>query len=186
MVNLISSLRTPLELRVAAKHPNPNTGLSKPATASPKAVTANSPAPAAATSSSSQVPDFRDLFTGKTTPVVPQQPNTPPTAESVFGANPWISNPTGIGPNGIAFGYNRYYFATPQTAAKVADMVGGTVVQSNCFTPNGGAFSQQQPNLMVKLPDGRMINPGLVASFYTNGWPQSYIDQMIAAEVRNA
>ena len=65
-------------------------------------------------------------------------------------------------------------------------MVGGTVVQSNQFTPSGGAFNQQQPNEMVRLPDGRLINPGLVASFYTHGYPQSYIDQMVAAEVKNA
>jgi len=65
-------------------------------------------------------------------------------------------------------------------------MVGGTVVESNQFTPSGGTFSQQQPNQMVRLPDGRMINPGLVASFYTHGYPQSYVDMMISSEVKNA
>ena len=104
----------------------------------------------------------------------------------MFGPNPWMSNPTGIGPNGVAFNYNQYYFATPQTAATVANMVGGKVVQTNQFTPSGGAFLQQQPNYMVQLPDGRMINPGLVASFYTHGYPQSYIDMMVACEVKNA
>ena len=39
---------------------------------------------------------------------------------------------------------------------------------------------------MVKLSDGRLINPGLVASFYTHGYPQSYVDQMIANEVKGA
>ena len=46
--------------------------------------------------------------------------------------------------------------------------------------------AQQQATQMVRLPDGRLINPGLVASFYTHGYPQSYIDMMIAAEVKNA
>jgi hypothetical protein len=133
------------------------------------------------------IPDFRLLFTGTTTPSAPPPaPVLPPTAESVFGPNPWVSNPTGTGPNGISFGYNPFYFASHETAVKVAQMVGGTVVQSNQFTPSGGGFNQQQPNEMVRLADGRLINPGLVASFYTHGYPQSYIDQMIAAEVRNA
>ena len=138
------------------------------------------------TAGTQAVPDWRALFTGTTTPVTsdPQPTSSAPTAESVFGPNPWISNPTGQGPSGI-YSYNPYYFATPQTAAKVAQMVGGTVVQTYAFTPNGGAFAQMQPNQMVQLPNGRMINPGLVASFYTHGYPQSYINQLVAAEVGN-
>jgi hypothetical protein len=132
-------------------------------------------------------PDWRALFTGKATIVTSDPPptNTAPTAESVFGPNPWISNPTGMGPGGNVYSYNPYYFATPQTAAKVAQMVGGTVVQTYAFTPNGGPFAQMQPNQMVQLSNGRLINPGLVASFYTHGYSQSYIDQLVAAEVGN-
>jgi hypothetical protein len=143
---------------------------------------------AADTSASSETPDFRALFTSVPTPVTaaPTPPPASPTAESVFGANPWMTNPTGTGPDGAPFSYNRYYFATAQTAATVAQMVGGKVVQSNQFTPSGGPFQQQQPNYMVQLSDGRMINPGLVASFYTHGYPQSYVDMMVAAEVKNA
>jgi len=116
--------------------------------------------------------------------VVDQRPA--PTAESVFGPSPWVTNPSGTAPNGQVYAYNPYYFATQQTAAKVAQMVGGTVVQSNVLTPNSaGGFSQNQPNYMVKLEDGRLINPGLVASFYTHGYSQSYVDMMVAAEVRN-
>ena len=137
--------------------------------------------------------DFISLFTSHSTgtpgpPAVAQQPPPPaPTAESVFGANPWMSNPTGIAPNGQTYGYNPYYFATQKTAQQVAQMVGGTVVTANQFTPGGGGgFMQQQPNYMVQLPDGRMINPGLVASFYDHGYPQSYVDMMVACEVKNA
>jgi hypothetical protein len=65
-------------------------------------------------------------------------------------------------------------------------MVGGVVVQSNQFTGSGGPFQQQQPNYMVQMPDGHMINPGLVASFYTHGYPQSYVDMMVKCEARNA
>ncbi len=108
--------------------------------------------------------------------------NTAPTAESVFGANPWITNPTGTAPDGSSYGYNPLYFATAATAAQVAQMVGGKVVASDQLA-NAGGFVQQQPNEMVQLANGRLVNAGLVASFYTHGYPQSYIDQLIANEV---
>ena len=127
----------------------------------------------------------------KTTPpaqvaTVPAGPTPAPTAESAFSDNPWLSTPFGTGPNGV-FYYNNIYFATPDTAAKVAQMVGGTVVEQKTFTGNdsGNPYQQQQPNEMVRLPNGSLINPGLVASFYTHGYPQSYIDNMINLEVKN-
>jgi hypothetical protein len=148
--------------------------------------------PAAVTDTTSDpVADFRSLFTPKpssstaTTPPAAQAPSPSPTAESVFGASPWLSNPSGTGPTG-SYGYNPFYFASPDTAAKVAQMVGGTVVQSNQFTGNGGVFTQSQPNQMVQLANGKMVNPGLIASFYTHGYPQSYVDQLVANEVNNA
>jgi len=171
MVHVISSLR-PVAPTDPATHRQ-----------TPKASTA------AATAD--PVADFRSLFTpktnGTTAPVIQQPVQSPsPTAESAFGPNPWLTNPTGIGPDGSAYGYNPLYFATPDTAAKVAQMVGGAVVQSNQFTGNGGAFTQQQPNQMVQLANGKLINPGLVASFYTHGYPQYYVDQLVANEVSNA
>jgi hypothetical protein len=101
----------------------------------------------------------------------------------VFGASPWLANPTGKNPDGSTFSYNPWYFATPQAATQVAQMLGGTVVASNEFTAPGSPFVQQQPNLMVKMPDGRMINAGLIASFYSHGYPQSYINTLIASEI---
>ncbi|HUI77696.1 MAG TPA: hypothetical protein VLY24_07255 [Bryobacteraceae bacterium] len=102
-----------------------------------------------------------------------------PTAESVFGANPFESNPVGFNPDGSQFSYNPVYFATASTAQQVAQMLGGTVIESNALAPN----AQQQPNLMVQMPDGRTINAGLVASFYTHGYPQSYVDGLIDSEI---
>ena len=102
-----------------------------------------------------------------------------PTAQSVFGPNPWMTNPTGTNPDGSTFGYNPLYFATPATAAKVAQIMGGTVVASDQLADAGG-FAQQQPNEMVQLPNGTLVNAGLMATFYTYGFPQSYIDLMLA------
>src|SRR5690242_11659138 len=165
MAHVISSMRSFHSPPVAAPRP-----------AVSKATPADTPA--------SFAPDFRALFTGTVTKAAEEPSKSAPTAESVFGATPWITNPTGAGPGGV-YAFNPFYFATAQTAAKVAELVGGTVVQSSQFTPNGGPFLQQQQNQMVRLADGRLINPGLVASFYTHGYSQSYIDQMVAAEVRN-
>jgi hypothetical protein len=36
---------------------------------------------------------------------------------------------------------------------------------------------------MVKMPNGAVINPGLVASFYTFGFSQSQVNTWIAQEV---
>ena len=104
-----------------------------------------------------------------------------PTAQSLFGAHPWSACAGGTGPAG-SFSYNPYYFATPATAAKVAQMLGGKVVAMNDITPLG-PFQQSEPNLMIQMPDGRLINAGLVAGFYDHGFTQQTVDKMIAAEV---
>lgn len=111
---------------------------------------------------------------------------TTPTPESVFGADSWMANPVGKNEDGTLFSYNRWYFATPEAAAQVARMLGGKVVKSNESTAAGSPFIQQQPNLMVEMPDGRMINAGLVASFYAHGYPQAHIDSLIAAQINPA
>ena len=119
-----------------------------------------------------------------TATVVPAAPSTcplAPTAQSLFGANPWSTEAGGTGPAG-SYGYNPYYFATPATAAKVAQMLGGKVVAMDAITPFG-PFQQNQPNQMIQMPDGRLINAGLVAGFYDHGYTQQTVDKMIAAEV---
>ncbi len=104
-----------------------------------------------------------------------------PTAQSLFGANPWSTGAGGTGPYG-EYRYNPCYFATPATAAKVAQMLGGKVVTMDAITPFG-PFKQNQPNQMVQMPDGRLINAGLVAGYYDHGYTQRMVDNMIAAEV---
>lgn len=174
-------------------------GIRRPQTAPPPSYKA-----IAAAASSSQSADQTDtssgptgaqiiqaLFPGGGTPGPTPAASTPaapaPTAESVFGPNPWLANPTWVDPDGSTHSYNPQYFATPETAAQVAQMVGGTVVETNaCISGPSGPFSQQQPNEMVRLANGALINPGLVAGFYTHGYSQSQVDQMIANEVGGA
>ena len=115
-------------------------------------------------------------------PVV-NEPVMAPTAESLFGSNPWISDAGGKGPAG-SYSYNKYYFATPETAAKVAQMLGGKVVARNDITPFG-PFVQNQPNQMVQMPDGRLINAGIIASYFDRGATQQSVDALIKAEIGN-
>ena len=156
--------------------------------AAPAAATASS---TAETVSSTGAPAVTVGTIGTVTPWSPSTvvnaPATPattskmaPTAESLFGPNPWVSNAGGTGPNGD-YGYNRCYFATPATADKVAQMLGGTVVKADAITPYG-PFKQNQPNLMVQMPNGKLINAGLVAGFYDHGYTQQAVDAMIASE----
>jgi hypothetical protein len=143
---------------------------------------------AAATSDAAA--DFRALFTSQSTPPTqaraanstPAAPAMAPTAESLFGPNPWMTNPGGVAPNGVTYNYNPYYFATAETAAKVAQMVGGAVVQSNALAPYG-PFQQSQPNYMVQLPNGRQIYAGLFASFYDHGYTQDFVNKLVASEI---
>ena len=104
-----------------------------------------------------------------------------PTAQSLFGDNPWCTDAGGTGP-GVSYSYNPYCFASAATAAKVAQMLGGKVVAVDAITPYG-PFTQNQPNLMVQMPDGKLINAGLIAGLYDHGYSQQTVDQMIAAEV---
>ena len=117
---------------------------------------------------------------GTQVPSVPD-PSSVPTLQSVFGPNPWITNPTGHDFYGNNFNFNPTYFATEQTAEKVAQLLGGKVIQKNDILPSG-PIGQNQPNYMVQLTSGAVVNPGLVAAYYTHGYPQSYIDRMLAAE----
>lgn len=180
MVHLNSALR----LAQHDTYTQRNTSRRGTATASADSAPSQSTKNASANTAPS---DFRALFNGTPAPAAPATSalTSPPTAESVFGANPWIANPGGVGPNGVTYGYNPLYFATPATAAKVAQMLGGKVVEINAMTGNGSPFVQNQPNQMVQLPNGGMLNAGLIASFYNHGYPQSYINMLVANEVNS-
>jgi hypothetical protein len=132
--------------------------------------------------------DFKSLFghvnTALLTPgpaAAPPKP-APPTLQSVFGSNPYITNPGGVAPNGVTYGYNPTYFATRATADKLAQMYGGTVVEMNAITPYG-PFQQNQMNEMIKFPNGNVVNAGILASYYDRGWSQEQINSAINAEI---
>jgi hypothetical protein len=183
---------------IVAAAANRPTASATSAAASSAVSATGSPAASSSTAGASGLSDFDLLFGGSSynpaDPMVAAAPpassanavEAPPTAQSVFGPNVWMTDPIGLNPDGSTFEYNPFYFATENTAQTVAQMVGGTVITENVFTqPAGDPFVQQQPNYMVQMPNGAIINPGLVASFYTFGFPQSQINTMIAQEVAN-
>jgi hypothetical protein len=160
---------------------------------SPAAPATSAPAPTAPSFSAV----FSSITAGGTTAATtaPAAPATPvaasPTpadepAAPLFGANPWLTDPTCSGP-GPAAQYNPVYFATAATAQTVAQMVGGTVTSTQEFTSAPGSpYQQDQPNLMVQLPNGGLINPGLIADIYAHGWSLSFENQQVASEVAGA
>ena len=150
---------------------------------------------AAGTSSTSSTADpsdpaanFKALFghvnSAASTTVPPPAVPKPaaPTLQSIFGANPYVSNPGGVAPNGVSYGYNPTYFATRATADKLAQMYGGKVVEMNAITPYG-PFSQNQMNEMIQFPNGNVINAGILASYFDHGWSQEQINSAISAEI---
>jgi biotin carboxyl carrier protein len=155
---------------------SPDTGSTTTAAAGTTATTAASTAPGG----------LAALFPGNpscwATSAAPA-PVPVPTAESVFGPNVFLDNPTESLPDGSLLSLNPLWFATPATAAKIASMLGGTVVESHDFTSAASPVQQQQPNELVQMPDGQQVNAGWIASLYTHGLPQSYIDQMIGEAI---
>lgn len=127
------------------------------------------------------MPDYKHLTATKA-PAGDTSYNSQPTAQEVFGPDPWVKNPTGAETTtGQTYPFNPYYFATPEAAQIVADMVGGTVFES--VITRFGPFTQSHPNQMVQLPSGKVINAGLFMSFWDNGYSQAYIDLLVKSEL---
>ena len=110
-----------------------------------------------------------------------------PTPEEIFGESPFMANPIGMFTDYYTgqlrtYGFNPMYFATEEAAQILAGQLGGTVVARNAIC-NTGYFFQAQPNYMVQLPNGLEVNAGIIADFYNHGYPQSYVDRLIAREI---
>ena len=107
------------------------------------------------------------------------------TAEALFGDHPWLDSPGGSGPGGSSWSYNPVYFATRQTAERIADLLGGKVVEQNALTPFG-PLQQQVANEMIELPNGKVVNAGIIADFFAHGYPQSFVDRLLQLETKGA
>jgi hypothetical protein len=176
-----SAFRELLASQPAAQMANATTSTSGSQPSGLAGLVSGSSAPAAAAGNTA--PSGGSRVSTPWTPTNSTGPHDIPTAGALFGAHPWLENPTGYAPNGQTWSYNPRYFATRQTAETVAAMVGGTVVEQNQFC-TVGPLAQAQPNEMVKLANGRMINAGEFVGFFTHGYPQYYVDRLIAQELQ--
>lgn len=131
--------------------------------------------------------DFASLLTDETAAPPPASTASTttapdiPTVESMFGSNPWMENPGGVGPTG-SYSYNPMQFATRATAEKLAQMYGGTVVETDAMTPYG-PFKQNQPNELIQFPNGTVLNAGLMVSYFNRGYTQDQVDQFVKADI---
>ena len=191
--NVLTPRIVPKTIRTQTATPATGTGSAgTPASTGTAATTGSTTTGAAATAGaaadSDPAADFKALFghastTPVTTPTTPPAPAIP-TLQSVFGTNPYVSNPGGVAPNGVTYGYNPTYFATRATAEKLAQMYGGTVVEANAITPYG-PFQQNQMNEMIRFPNGNVVNAGILASYFDRGWSQARVDNAIAGEIND-
>lgn len=112
--------------------------------------------------------------------------STAGTVTSPYGSNPYIANPTGNNAlSGGTIAYNPSYYPTLDTANLFAKQVGGTVVN---VTGLAGSVDNNQPQYMVRLANGQLVNPGIAASLYTNpnyNGHQGQIDQQLSMLLNN-
>ena len=74
-----------------------------------------------------------------------------------------MSNPTGNNAlSGGTIPYNPNYYATLEAATRLAQQVGGTVVDMQ------GQISNNQPEYYIDLPNGTSINAGNLVAICNN------------------
>lgn len=124
-------------------------------------------------------------FVNKCNSAVRGDPKYIPRVEEIFGETFWVESPQARHAGGF-WNINPLHFATDQTAAKLAEMLGGKAVQRYDVMNGSGPFYQTQPNNMIELRNGVVLNAGLLADIYNHGYPQSFIDRQIASMVSDA
>ncbi len=164
-----TSLRRLVAAPVAAPRVNPTRALKRPLFSIDAGVSA-APRPAAAPKRTSAAlepqsqanaapPDARQLFSGyPANPALSLIATTPPfvpafrTATITDGVQVW--------------GLNHTYFATHETAQWIANQYGTGQVVEVPFGGNGGPYSASASEYHIKLPDGRLVNAGILAGYY--------------------
>lgn len=169
-----------------------------PAATTPATETSAATAPAATTSAAPYASPFQPAASTASPAAATAQsapasqpavydPKHVPTVEEIFGESPFVADPRGVYNDFDTgqmrtYGFRSMYFATDAAANKIAAQLGGTVVKRNAIL-GAGFYTQAQPNNMILLPNGREVNAGFIAHTYTHGYPQSYVDRLIAQQI---
>lgn len=78
---------------------------------------------------------------------------------------------------------NEQYFATRETAEWVSKKFGTGEVVERAFGGDGGVFSASTKELHIRLSDGRLVNAGVLASYYVRN-PEDRFPGYAEAQIR--
>jgi len=79
---------------------------------------------------------------------------------------PVFQNASMTGPDGQSWPLNSSYFATLDTAGRIAQMYGTGEVVTQPAGGTGGPFGANAQEYHIRLEDGRLVNAGMLASYY--------------------
>lgn len=115
---------------------------------------------------------------------IERPPEPTPSVADVFGPDdPWIPDPTITHlPTGTVSHCNPRYFATEAAAKKVQSMIGGKLYED--LITRFGPYAQSDKNWMLQFPNGAFVNCGMFIDHWAHGWTQSYIDTLVASDLR--
>lgn len=90
------------------------------------------------------------------------------TARQLFGGAPFVpAFRTATVTDGVStWALNHDYFASKDTAQWIANKYGTGQVIETPFGGSGGPFAASAQEFHIKLADGRMVNAGILASYY--------------------
>lgn len=112
--------------------------------------------------------------------------NSPVNAPNPFASiNPYQSNPGYSGPDAsFNGGYNPLWFGSDAAGSIAQKLFPGSSLYSENSVTNapGSPIQQNQPNSMLRLPNGQSINVGYLASLYGHGLSGGALDQYIGNE----
>lgn len=173
-----SGVRTSSAFAALTQSPQQASGVVK-RSAMNNSQTASAPNPMnQASQGNSAANDFRQLFGGVAGVVPPPDPTpaTPPFVPSFRSA---------VGTDGTQqWNLNHDYFATKDTAQWIANKYGNGQVFETQFEGSGGPFSASATEYQIKLPDGRMVNAGILAGYYERN-PESQFPGLADKLIRN-
>src|SRR5260370_7892750 len=86
----------------------------------------------------------------------------------LFGGAPFVPafRQATVNDGSSVWALNHDYFATKDTAQWIANKYGTGEVVETPFEGSGGPFAASAQEFQIKLADGRMVNAGILASYY--------------------
>jgi hypothetical protein len=147
------------------------------------------PLPAAIPFSAANPPlpfGYPDPATGPATAAASAAISTPAHGAAGSSAAPFVpvfQNAT-VGDGTNVWPANHDYFASQQTAQWIANKYGTGQLVTTPFEGSGGPFGASASEYQIVLADGRMVNAGILASYYERN-PESQFPGLADTLIRN-